>query len=157
MRGRAVIHPDILRWINWSLGGETLSGAVQIALWEYAPKAVHFIFFLSVHLSAFLFPHPLICTCLCLHFCPGVSPHMTVVYELRDALGQSAGQYLHGGTVGLAADECSGNVRVCILVLQVHHVRHPPRQEKLVPLHLTPLKQDAVNVPPCGTTHTHLS
>lgn len=55
--------------------------------------------------------------------------------------------YLHGGAVGFAADECGGDVCVCVLVFQVHHIRHAARQEKLVTLHLTTLEQDSIDVP----------
>ncbi len=55
--------------------------------------------------------------------------------------------YLHGGAVGFAADEGGGDVRVCILVLQIHHIRHAARQEKLVTLSLTTLEEDPIDVP----------
>lgn len=46
-------------------------------------------------------------------------------------------QYLHAGAVGFTADQRGRDVGVRELIIQVHHIGHPARQEELVPLYLT--------------------
>lgn len=54
---------------------------------------------------------------------------------------------LHGGAVGLAADQCGGDVGVCVLILQVYYVCHTAGQEQLIPLKLAALEHDPVDIP----------
>lgn len=66
-----------------------------------------------------------------------------------DQCGQTAwtpAGYLHGGAVSLAPDQRGWDISVSILVVQIYHVGHPPRQEQLIPLIGLVLEQNAVDV-----------
>ena len=54
--------------------------------------------------------------------------------------------HLHGGAVSLAPDQCGWDISVGILIVQIYHVGHPPRQEQLIPLVGLVLEQNAVDV-----------
>lgn len=54
--------------------------------------------------------------------------------------------YLHGGAVSLAPDQRGWDIGVGILIVQIYHVGHPPRQEQLIPLVGLVLEQNAVDV-----------
>lgn len=69
-----------------------------------------------------------------------------LVIKLRRAVSQ----YLHAGAVCFAADQSRRDVGVSELVVQVDHVRHPARQEELVPLSQTRPEHHAVDVPSWG-------
>lgn len=54
--------------------------------------------------------------------------------------------YLHGGAVGLAPDQRGGDISVSVLIVQIYHIGHPPRQEQLIPLIGFVLEQNAVDI-----------
>lgn len=54
--------------------------------------------------------------------------------------------HLHGGAISLASNQGCRDVCVCILIVKIHHIGHPPWQEKLVPLIRFVLEQHPIDV-----------